>query len=65
MTPAVQAAVTEVEQSFPGHRIEVTPEDQGGAYVIVHDFTIGGRYVVNDLPCERLLPSNMDLAHFR
>src|SRR5260370_35395689 len=44
MTPAVQAAVTEVEQSFPGHRLDVTPESQGGAYVIVHDLNLGGRY---------------------
>jgi len=44
MTPAVQAAVTEVEQSFPGHRLDVTPESQGGAYVIVHDLSLGERY---------------------
>src|SRR6266702_85860 len=44
MTPALHAAVTEVEQSCPGHRLEVTPESQGGAYVIVHDLNLGERY---------------------
>ncbi len=45
MTPAILAAVTEVEQSFLGYRVEVTPESQGGAYVIVHDLSLGERYV--------------------
>src|SRR5260370_27957472 len=45
MTPAIQAAVTDVEQSFLGYRVEVTPESQGGAYVIVHDLNLGERYV--------------------
>ena len=44
MTPAIQAAVTEVEQSFPGHRVEVMSEGQGGAYVIVYDLNVGERY---------------------
>ncbi len=46
MTSAVQAAVAEVEQAFPGHRLEVIPESQGGAYVIVYDLPIGNRYVL-------------------
>jgi len=45
VTPAIQAAVTEIEQAFPGHRIELTPENQGGAYVIVHDLAIGEGYI--------------------
>ncbi len=45
MTPAVQAAVDEVKQLYLDQRIEVVPENQGGAYIIVHDLEIGNRYV--------------------
>ncbi len=45
MTPAVQAAVDEVKQLYLDQRIEVVPEDQGGAYIIMHDLVIGNRYV--------------------
>lgn len=44
MTPEVEAAVEGVRQTFPGHRLEVEPEVQGGAYVVVHELPLGGRY---------------------
>lgn len=44
MTPEVEAAIHEVKQVFPGHVVEVTPEPQGGAYVVVHDLSIGSQY---------------------
>src|SRR5438552_3210041 len=45
MTPEVQSAIDELKQAFPGHRIDVDPEAQGGAYVVVRDLPIGDRYV--------------------
>ncbi len=45
MTPEVQRAIEEIQQTFPKHRVEVTSEGQGGAYVIVHDLLIGERYL--------------------
>lgn len=45
MTPEVEAAVKEVEQSFPGSRVEVEPDSDGGALVIVWDLGIGPTYV--------------------
>jgi hypothetical protein len=44
MTPEVEAAVEEVRRTFPGHRVDVEAEAQGGAYVMVHDLPLGGRY---------------------
>ena len=44
MTPEVEAAIEEVKATFPGHRVEVEPDDQGGAYVVVHDVAVGERY---------------------
>lgn len=45
MTPDVTAAIEEVKQAFPGHQVDVTPEPQGGAYVVVHDLPVGTQYV--------------------
>ncbi|MBD2772252.1 hypothetical protein [Iningainema tapete] len=45
MTPEVQQAITEIQQAFPGHTVEVEAEGQGGAHVIVHDLLIGEQYV--------------------
>lgn len=44
MTPDVATAVEEIKRAFPDHRVEVQPEDQGGAYVTVHDLPIGDRF---------------------
>lgn len=44
MTPEVTTAVEEIRAAFAGHRIDVTSEAQGGAYVVVQDLELGGRY---------------------
>lgn len=44
MTPEVEAAVAEIRQSFAGHQVDVDPEEQGGAHVVVHDLFIGERF---------------------
>jgi hypothetical protein len=45
MTPDVEVAVAEIHEAFSGHRVEVEPEGQGGAYVVVHDLPLGDQYV--------------------
>lgn len=44
MTPEVKNAVEELERAFVGHRIDIEPEEQGGAYVTVHDVALGECY---------------------
>jgi hypothetical protein len=44
MTPEVTEAIEEIKRAFLGHTVEATPEDQGGAYVIVHDLPLGDRF---------------------
>ena len=44
MTPEVEIAIAELMQVFAEHNIDVDPEDQGGAYVVVHDLGIGEHY---------------------
>jgi hypothetical protein len=44
MTPEVMAAIEEVRETYRGHTVEVTPEGQGGAYVIVHDLALGDHF---------------------
>lgn len=41
MKPEIAQAVQEIREAFDGHVVEVTPEAQGGAYVIVHNVPIG------------------------
>lgn len=41
MAPDVEVAIAEVRAMFPGHRVEVEPESQGGAHVTVHDLPFG------------------------
>lgn len=41
MTPEVEAAVEEIRETFAGHQVDVESEEQGGAYVTVHDLEIG------------------------
>ncbi|MHB8112409.1 MAG: E2/UBC family protein [Bellilinea sp.] len=44
MTPEVEAAIAEIKQAFAEHQVDVDPEEQGGAYIVVHDLFIGERY---------------------
>jgi hypothetical protein len=44
MNPDVVEAAEEIKRSFPEHQVEVTPEAQGGAYVIVRDLDLGDKY---------------------
>lgn len=44
MTPEVEQAIVEIKAAFEGHRVDVMPEPQGGAYVVVHDLMIGDHY---------------------
>ncbi|MGE0539195.1 MAG: E2/UBC family protein [Dehalococcoidia bacterium] len=44
MTPEVARAIDDIRTAFPGHRLEVQDEAQGGAYVVVHDLPIGEQY---------------------
>lgn len=45
MTPEVEQAIKDIQLIFDGHRIDVEPESQGGAYLRVHDLLLGDRYV--------------------
>ncbi|MEA5574451.1 E2/UBC family protein [Calothrix sp. UHCC 0171] len=45
MTPEVERAISQIEQTFSGHLVKVEAEAQGGAYVIVHDLFLGKQYV--------------------
>ena len=45
VTPEVKQGVEEVRASFPGHVVEVVDEAQGGAYVVIRDLPIGGKYI--------------------
>ena len=44
MTSDVAAAIEEIKAAFPDHRIDVEAESQGGAYVTVHDLSLGDTY---------------------
>jgi len=44
MTPEVANAIEEVIAAFPGHQVDVTPEAQGGAYVVVQSLPVGPAY---------------------
>jgi hypothetical protein len=44
MTAAVQQAIEEIRAAFPGHKTEVEPDTDGGAYVKVHDLALGDKY---------------------
>ena len=45
MTPDVAVAIEEIERAFPDHKVEVTREDQGGAYVVVHDVDVDKLFI--------------------
>jgi hypothetical protein len=44
LTPEVEEAIAEIRQAYPGHRVEVAADGQGGAYVVVNDLEIGDQY---------------------
>ena len=44
LIPAVAVAVEAVRAHFAGKPVEVTPDGSGGAYVIIADIEVGGRY---------------------
>lgn len=44
MTPEVQQAIEEIKLTFEGHLVDVSPESQGGGYVVVNDMMIGYNY---------------------
>lgn len=41
---AVEQAIDEIRKSFPGHQVDVEADDDGGAFVKVHDLDIGAQY---------------------
>lgn len=44
MAPEVDEAIAEIKAAFPDNNVEVTPEPQGGAYVVVQDLPLGPQY---------------------
>jgi hypothetical protein len=42
--PAVVKAIEEVREIFAGHLVDVRPDGQGGAYVVVHKLRLGEVY---------------------
>ncbi len=44
MNPEVERAIAEIRQTFPGNAVEVQPDPNGGAYIIVQDLMIGEQY---------------------
>ncbi len=44
MTPEVEEAILELKEAFPGHAVEVTPDADGGAYVVIQDLPLGPKY---------------------
>ncbi len=56
MTPEVEGAIGEIKEAFRGHKVEVTEEAQGGAYVIVYDLPLGERYEPASTWCGFLIP---------
>ncbi len=44
MTPDVEEAISELKAAFPSHAVEVTPDAEGGAYVVIQDLPLGPQY---------------------
>jgi hypothetical protein len=44
MTPAIEQAIAEIRATFDGHPIDVDPDPEGGAFVKVHDLSLGDQY---------------------
>lgn len=45
MNAAVQQAIEEVRNAFPGHAVEAEPDGENGAWVRVLDLFLGSQYV--------------------
>jgi hypothetical protein len=44
MTAAVQSAIEEIRSAFPRRKMDVEADPEGGAYVKVHDLSVGDHY---------------------
>jgi hypothetical protein len=44
MTPEVEAAIRELEGAFPGSGVDVEPDAEGGAFVVVNELSFGPTY---------------------
>lgn len=44
MIAAVEAAIAEIRDTFPGHQVDVTAVGDGGAHVMVHGLPLPDRY---------------------
>lgn len=44
MNDTVQQAVEEIRNAYHGHALDVLPDDEGGAFVKVHDLLLGEQY---------------------
>ena len=44
MTPEVEQAIKELRETFPGHSIEVVPDKEGVAYVVVGGVELGEQF---------------------
>lgn len=44
MTPEVEVAIKELEQTFPGSRVDIEADADGGASVLVNDLNVGPAY---------------------
>ena len=40
----VTEAINEVRSSFSGHQVDIEPDDQGGAFVRIHEVDLGPTY---------------------
>lgn len=45
MKEAVQQALDEIRSAHPGHALDVETDDDGGAFVKVHDLVLGPQYI--------------------
>jgi hypothetical protein len=46
MTPEVEGARRELERAFPGSGVDVEPDPEGGAWVVVNDLSVGPIYEI-------------------
>jgi hypothetical protein len=44
MTPEVQEALDEIASAFPGRRLDVVEDGEGGTFVSLHDVEVGSPY---------------------
>jgi len=44
MNPAVSIAVDEIRATFTDHQVDVEPDAQGGAFLKVHNLSLGDHY---------------------